>query len=676
MSERRIAVISRMALAILAPAILLALPQSAFAQKPDAKSRGVIDVSNSPHARLHSVPVEAVKMGEGFWLPRMKTNVERSIPTLLDLMEQHGIIDNFRRLSGRKNVERKGPLYTDSDLYKWMEGAAFVLQSGDDPKLRATLDSLVDEVLAAQEPSGYLNSYYVGERESKRFTEQERGHELYCLGHWLQAGIAYYRGTGNRRLLDGGIKFANYLVENFGATKRPALTGHPELEMAMVELYRTTGERKYLDFAGYLLSGVERERLKLSDGMVEYMFSGAPFTSRTQLEGHAVRAMYAASGATDYHLETGDSAYWTTLENLWQDMFRHKLYITGGVGSRAAGEAFGEPYELPNSQAYTESCAAIANMMWNWRMLAATGEARYVDVIERALYNGINSGMSLDGTLYCYRNPLESSGEKIRNPWYDTTCCPPNLQRTFASLPGYLYSTSPDGLYVHMFHNSTLDWELENGAAIKVTQETNYPWDGGVTLAVNPADGSEFTMFLRIPAWSRRASVAVNGKSAPGAAKPGEYFAIKRRWKAGDKVLLSLPMTPRLILANERVRENVGRVAVERGPLVYCLEQHDFPGQNSIFDVTLPVGPGPARGFRTEFLPEKLGGVLVLKHKGVVRSRPLTEEPLYRTLGTAGGKGAGRAVDLTFIPYYAWANREPTSMQVWIPFTREDAPGH
>jgi hypothetical protein len=485
---------------------------AALAQAPDVKSRGVIDTTKSPHATLHSVPVEAVKMGDGFWTPRMKVNVERSIPTLLDLMEQHGIVDNFRRLSGRKQVERRGPLYTDSDLYKWMEAVAFVLQSGDSPRLRATLDSLIDEVLAAQEPSGYLNTYYVGERESKRFTEQERGHELYCLGHMLQAGIAYYRATGNRKLLDGGIKFANYLVENFGPAKRPALTGHPELEMALVELYRTTGERQYLDFAGYLLSGVEKERLKLSDRMTVYMFSGTPFTSRTQFEGHAVRAMYAASGATDYYLETGDPVYWKTLSLLWQDMARHKLYITGGVGSRAAGEAFGEPYELPNSQAYTESCAAIANMMWNWRMLAATGEARFMDIIERALYNGINSGMSLDGTLYCYRNPLESSGEKIRNPWYDTTCCPPNLQRTLASLPGYLYSTSAEGLYVHLFHNSTLKWSLENGTPLEVVQATKYPWEGEVALTLTPATASDFTLFVRIPAWAAGTRVRVTAR--------------------------------------------------------------------------------------------------------------------------------------------------------------------
>jgi DUF1680 family protein len=669
------ALTSRVSLFLMVSALLLAGLPAAVAQTSEVNSRGVIDVSKSPYAKLHSVPVHAVKMGEGFWLPRMKTNVERSIPSLLELMEQHGIVDNFRRLSGHKKVDRRGPLYTDSDLYKWMEAVALVLQSGDDPKLRATLDSLVDEVLAAQEPSGYLNTYWVEERAANRFTEQWRGHELYCLGHLLQAGIAYYRATGNRKLLDGGIKFANYMVENFGPEKRPALTGHPELEMAMVELYRTTGERKYLDFAGYLLSGVERERLKLTDQMVEYMFSGSPFTSRTQFEGHAVRAMYASCGATDYYMETGDPAYWKTLSNLWQDMYRHKLYITGGVGSRAAGEAFGEPYELPNSQAYTESCAAIANMMWNWRMLAATGEARFMDVIERALYNGINSGMSLDGTLYCYRNPLESSGEKIRNPWYDTTCCPPNLQRIFASLPGYLYSTSAEGLYVHMFHNSTLDWRLENGTPIRVTQETKYPWEGDVTITVSPASASDFTLFVRIPAWADGANVAVNGKSAPGVAKQSEYFTIKRHWQAGDKVRLLLPMTPRLILANERVRENVGRVAVERGPLVYCLEQHDYPGQESIFDATLPVSSAPAKGFRSEFLGDKLGGIVVLKHRGIEKSKPLTDEPLYRTLETAKRSVAGHAVELTFIPYYAWANREPDSMQVWIPYARVSGEG-
>jgi DUF1680 family protein len=614
--------------------------------------------------------VRAIKMGDGLWAARTKTNVERSIPTLLQELKEHGIVDNFRRLSGRKKVERRGPLYTDSDLYKWIEAVAFVLQSEDNPRLRATMESLTDEIAATQEPSGYLNTYYVEERKEKRFTEMQRGHELYCLGHLLQAGIAYYRATGSRRLLDIGVKFANYLVDNFGPNKRPALTGHPELEMAMVELYRTTGDRRYLDFAGYLLSGVERERLKLRDREINYMFSGIPFTSRTEFVGHAVRAMYAASGATDYYLETGNAAYRRTLEILWRDMPDHKLYITGAVGSRAQGEAFGEPYELPNAQAYTESCAAIANMMWNWRMLAATGEAQFTDVIERALYNGINSGMSLDGTLYCYRNPLESTGEKIRNPWYDTTCCPPNLERTFASLPGYLYSTSPHGVYVHLYHNSALDWHLENGTALKLSQETNYPWDGEVTLRLTPAAPVEFSVYVRIPAWTRPATATVNGATAAGSPTPGEYFRIQRRWRAGDTVRLTLDMTPRLIVANSRVRENLGRVAVERGPLVYCLEQPDQTGLDSIFDVSLPLGTDPSKEFATQFLPDKLGGILVLRHRGLAAAKPLSEQPLYQTL-EAAMRSAGREVELTFIPYYAWANREPAAMQVWVPYVKQ-----
>lgn len=659
-----------MSVRVITAFIFLSFGARAYGQEHAWELQGIVHVTSSPYAKLHAVPVHAVKMGEGFWSSRMKTNVERSIPTLLQLLEEHGIVDNFRRLSGSKHVPRRGPLYTDSDLYKWMEAVAFVLQSGEEPKLRATMDSLIDDLLAAQEPSGYLNTYYTEDRKAKRFTEMQRSHELYCLGHMLQAGIAYYRATGNRRLLDGGIKFANYLVEEFGPRKRPALTGHPELEMAMVELYRTTGDRRYLDFAGYLLSGVEQQRLKLTDRDVKYMFSGIPFTARTQVEGHAVRAMYACSGATDYYLETGDPAYQKTLEALWRDMVDHQLYITGGVGSRAQGETFGEPYELPNAQAYTESCAAIANMMWNWRMLAASGEARFTDIIERALYNGINSGMSLDGTLYCYRNPLESSGEKIRNPWYETTCCPPNLQRTFAALPGYMYSTSKEGIYVHLYHNSSLDWHLENTTGIKVVQETNYPWDGEVTLTVNPATPSEFAMFVRIPAWTKSATVLVNSEPAPGTPKPGEYFRIARQWNSGDKIRLTLDMATRLIVANLRVRENMGRVAVERGPLVYCLERHDQRGIDSIFDMSLPVGADPDKGFSPLFLPDTLGGILVLRHRGIIAAKSLVGEPLYQTFESAFQRTGGEAA-LTFIPYYAWANREPTEMEIWVPYTRE-----
>lgn len=647
----------------------------ASAQTPasDWQSQGVVYVSHSPHATLHAVPIRAVRMGEGFWAARRQTNVEKSIPTMLDELERHGIVDNFLRLEGKQNVPRRGPLYTDSDIYKWMEAVAFVLQDGGQPsavqaKLRGEFDRLTDIILAAQEPSGYLNTYWSEERTSKRFTEMPRSHELYCMGHLLQAAIAYYRATGNRKLLDGGMRFANYMVENFGPQKRPALTGHPEFEMALVELYRTTGDRRYLDFAGYLLSGVERERLHLKDHEVQYMFSGKPFTSRTELEGHAVRAMYASCGATDYYMETGDAAYLKTLETLWHDLVAHKMYITGGVGSREAGEAFGEAFELPNAQAYGESCAAIGSMMWNWRMLLALGESRFADVIERALYNGINSGMSLTGTLYCYRNPLESTGEKIRNEWYDTTCCPPNLERILASLPGYMYNTGPKGVYVNLFHNSELDWKLENGTGIKIAQKTEYPWKGTVDFTVDPAVPSEFTLFVRIPAWAEGGTVTVKAPrpfaSRRDTPTPGQYFEIHRRWMPGDKLQIDFPIMPRLTRANPLVREDAGRVAVERGPLVYSLEQPDQAGFN-LFDASLLMNGST---FVSEYHPGVLGGIVELKHRGVVVEHPLGDEPLYQAF-QQNKERPGKQVTLTFIPYYAWANRGESKMEVWVPYT-------
>jgi DUF1680 family protein len=387
------------------------------------------------------------------------------------------------------------------------------------------------------------------------------------------------------------------------------------------------------------------------------MFSGRPFPARTQLEGHAVRAMYAASGATDYYLETGDPAYGKTLELLWRDMVSSKMYITGAVGSRAQGEAFGEPYELPNRQAYTESCAAIGNLMWNWRLLAATGEARYADMLERALYNGTNSGMSLDGTLYCYRNPLELGLEKIRNPWYDTTCCPPNLERTLASLPGYMYSTSQEGVFVHLYHSSELDW-----SGLKLEQKTRYPWEGAVEIRVSPAEPREFTLFLRVPAWSARTAVAVNGQPWKGDIRAGEYLPLRRTWQADDRVVLTLDVRPRLTVANPRLSENAGRVAVELGPLVYAAERIDQQGVSSLFDAfLLPDAP------RAVWRPDLLGGVVLIQHAGAVYEKPLSEDPLYQPLG-ASTERRNRFVILNLIPYYAFANRELTEMQVWLPY--------
>lgn len=642
-------------------AIVLAVVVPALcAAGEDWRQQGLLHLNRSPHARLHPVPVRAVKLDAGFWKSRQDVTIEKSLPSLLQLLEDHGIVDNFRRLARPdRQPPRRGPLYTDSDLYKWMEAAAWSLQVKPDPKLEAKLDELTDTILAAQEPSGYLNTWFVDERAHLRWQQQVSGHELYCLGHLLQAGIAYYRSTGKRKLLDGGIRFVEHLLRDFGpAPKQPLLTGHPELELALAELYRTTGDRRYLGLAAYLFSGVERERLKLRERDLVYLFSGKPFTERTQLEGHAVRALYASAGAADYVLETGDEAYRRTVLRLWDDFALRKVYVTGGAGSRAAGEAFGDAYELPNQQAYSESCAAIAGMLFSQRLLQLTGEARYADLMERALYNGICSGMSSSGTLYCYRNPLAApASDRIRNPWYDTTCCPPNLQRTFTALGAYLFSTSPDGVWVHFYENARLDWRLENGTPLRLQVRTGMPWNGDVEIDVAPQKQEEFTLFLRIPAWSLATQLEVNGEPR-GATKPGEYVALRRVWKQGDRLRLRLDVTPRRVYANPRVSEDYGKTALQRGPFIYCLEKHDNPDVD-VFEVVLD-GRAPV-----ETMPgtATLAGAVLLKTYGYAYDEPLGRKPLYGFSPVV----AHRRVPLVFVPYYAFHDRGPADFTVWLP---------
>jgi len=656
-------------------------PPQPPSNKEPWKDAGVIDLSSSPFARLKTVPVSAVVIQNGFWSQRRKTNLDSSIPTMRDQLLAHGRMDNFLRLTGKSTAPQKGPVYSDSDIYKWAEAVGFALQTADQPQLRQATIAMIRDVVATQEPSGYLNTYYVDNRKPLRMTydTQTTGHELYCIGHLLQGAIAYYRATGDRTLLDAGIRFVDgFLLPNYGPGENQMgiVAGHPEIEMALIELHRTTGEQKYLQLAGYILHG--DPRIPLRPQQITYMYCGIPFTSRTRLEGHAVRAMYACCGATDYYLETGDQSYWKTLNVLWDDLTKHQLYVTGGVGARESGEAFGDPYELPNARAYGESCAAIGMMMWNWRMLAASGEARFADVMERALYNGINSGMSLDGVTYCYRNPLafDPSGDSsdrhapeglIRNPWYDTTCCPPNLERTFASLPGYFYSTSDEGVYVHLYDNSVMNWHLHDGNALKIQQVTNYPWDGSVRIEVSPAVPAEFTVFLRIPGWSKWGRVTVNGEPVAGA-RPGEYLAVRRRWSANDSIALEFDMTPHLLKANPAVTEDRGRIAFQHGPIVYCMEQPDQPDQpgpgssTSMFSYAAHLGEGTVPRFESGLL----NGVMTLEHPGSIR-RASADPGLYYPASEAV-ETKDTPTTLKLIPYYAWANRGPYAMQVWIPY--------
>jgi DUF1680 family protein len=635
----------------------------------DWRSQGVIDLKRSRYAKLHTVPVHAVTLHEGFWQDRRKTNVSQSIPTMHALLEEHGRMDNFRRLCGKSIAAQRGRYFSDSDVYKWTEAASFADQSGDAGVFQEQIDVITDLIQRAQEPSGYLNTYYADDRVNLRMTQQAQmvGHELYNIGHLIQAAAAQYRATGDQKLLDCCLRFVDdFLLPGYGPelTKKPIVAGHPEIEMALVELYRLSGDRRHLELAGYILGS--DQRLVLTPDESVYLFCGIPFVSRTKLEGHAVRAMYACCGATDYYMETGDENYWRTLNVLWEDLVRDQMYITGGVGARRKHEAFGDPYELPNLTAYGESCAAIGNMMWNWRMLHASADAKHTDVIERALYNGINSGMSLSGTLYCYRNPLAfdpTVSTPIRNPWYDTTCCPPNLERTFASLPGYFYSTSADGLYVHLFHNSTLDWKLEGGLAIHVEQQTGYPWDGRVQINVNPAESAEFTLYLRIPGWAKTTKVEIAGKEISGVV-PGKYLALKRVWKPGDLVSMEMDMSPKLLVADRRVAEDQGKVAVQRGPLVYCVEDIDQAPDTSVRDLRLVREQDTQSKFEIRRQADLLGGIDVLEHPGAYTRN--AEADAAESLYAEPGAASSLPTRAKMIPYYSWANRGQSGMKVWI----------
>ena len=453
------------------------------------KTQGVIYLNHSLNARMHPVPMSAVKMTEGFWAPRRKIIFERTLPALLDAIEERGFVDNFRRLSGKKNVARRGRPAADADVYQWIEAASWGLASVDTAatgkqQLEARMDALISDVLAAQDSTGYLNTYFSADRAHLRFTDLIHSQEDYCLGHLIQAGIAYYRVTGNRRLLDGAIRFADYVIATFGTAKRPFVSGHAGLEMALVELYRTTGETKYLDFARYLLSGVEKDRLHLKDSDIRYMFSGKPFTARTEFEGHTVRALDAASGATDFFAESGDPGYKRTLDLLWNDLTMRKMQITGGVAAQPNSDVFASAYELPAGNAAGEPCSAAAAALWSFRMLTLTGDARYGDVLERVLYNDVAAGISQNGTVNCFRSGVPTAAEKSRAATSELDSCSLNVDTLVESLPGYLYATSRDGLYVNLYNSSELEWRLEDGTPIKVIQTTDYPWNGEVKLTL------------------------------------------------------------------------------------------------------------------------------------------------------------------------------------------------
>jgi DUF1680 family protein len=623
-------------------------------------SAAVVETSRSPHARLRPLAVEAVRLDDEFWAPRMRTNREVTLPTQLDLLESTGRVANFRRGARKEAGRFEGFYFNDTDVYKWLEAAAWVLATDPDPELDRQIDAVIQEVAAAQQPNGYLDNYYVAGDDEKRWTELSRTHELYCAGHLIQAAVAHHRATGKANLLDVARRFADHICDTLGPAeegKQPGTDGHPEIEMALAELARETGDRRYLDQARYLLD-VRGRGLAGGD---EYRQDHKPYRELDAMVGHAVRILYLNAGAADIYAETGDPTLLATLERLWQNTTTKRMYLTGGLGARHDGEAFGDDYELPNARAYTETCAAIGSAMWNWRMLLVTGEARYADLMEWTLYNAFLPGVSLDGRSYFYVNPLADDGRHRRRPWFECACCPPNVARTIASITGYFATVSDDGIQVHLYGQGTADVSLPDGRTVRLRQRTRYPWDGDVAIDVD-GDG-DFALSVRIPAWCEEgAAVEVNGKPVGEGIRPGRYLSIRRRWSAGDTVRLRFPIAVKLVEAHPRLAEDAGRWAVTRGPLVYCVEQADHP------DVDLDaIVLSREIAFAEEPRPLLLGGVVVLTAPGR-EDRPVGwEGVLYRSADLARvERPRSRPIRITAIPYCTWGNREPGAMRVWV----------
>ena len=621
------------------------------------------DMTQSPYCALRPVPIGAVQLEDAFWEPRVRRNREATIPSQLRQCEETGRIDNFRRASGKKTGDFQGIYFNDSDVYKWAEAASLSLATHPDEALERSIDDLIEEISAAQDPSGYLNTYFTFERKGERFSNLKDMHEIYCAGHLFQAAAAHHRATGKRSLLDIACRLADHLYDLFGPGRKVAACGHEEAEMGLVELYRITRDPRYLELARLMVEARGQKPPVL--GGSPYHQDHLPFRQQNEMVGHAVRHFYLCCGAADIVAETGDKEYLGALDALWNNFTQRKMYVTGGAGARWEGEAFGDDYELPNERAYTETCAAIGSVMWNWRMLHLTGLPQYADVMEMTLYNAVLPGLSLDGTQYFYQNPLADSGKHRRQEWFGCACCPPNVARLLASLPGYFYSTSDEGVAVHLYAQSTATIPLASGETFTVRQETDYPWSGDITLHVVDAPAREISLSLRIPFWADEAETMlfINGVDATDRLgdDTGSYCKVRAEWKPGDKIRLVLPMPVEWIESHPRVLSNHGRIALQRGPLIYCVEQADSTGVD-VRDLALPE----ETRFRIDQMQIGDQRVVTLHSTAVAAALDEWQDGLYAPY--AGSEAAEiRTVPLTAIPYYAWANREAGPMAVWLP---------
>ena len=618
---------------------------------------------------INPVPFTSVKVTDNFWGQRLQASREVTIPLAFSKCEETGRYENFVKAAHPSDTYKvEGFSFDDTDVYKTIEGASYSLQTYPDKKLQKYIDSVLVIVAGAQEPDGYLyTARTMNPKHPHNWAGKERwvavenlSHEFYNLGHMIEGAVAHYQATGKRNFLNIAIKYADCVCREIGngPQQKKYVPGHQIAEMALVKLYMVTGDKKYLDQAKFFLD--TRGYTSRKD---TYSQAHKPVVEQDEAVGHAVRAVYMYSGMADVAAITGDSSYIKAIDKIWDNIVSKKIYITGGIGAHHAGEAFGNNYELPNLSAYCETCAAIGNVYMNYRLFLLHGDAKYFDVLERTLYNGLISGVSLDGGSFFYPNPLSSNGKYSRKPWFGCACCPSNVSRFIPSLPGYVYAVKNDQVYVNLYLSNKAELKVDK-KKILLEQETSYPWNGDIRLKITQGN-QDFTMKLRIPGWVRgnvlpgdlysyadnqkpAYQVSVNGQTVESDVNDG-YLSIARKWKKGDVVEVHFDMIPRIVKANPKVEADHGRVAVERGPIVYCAEWPD--NRFNVHSILLNQHPQ----FKVTDKPELLYGI-----------RQITTDAQALSYDKAG-KLVTKDVELTLIPYYAWAHRGEGDMEVWLP---------
>jgi DUF1680 family protein len=630
--------------------------------------------------RHTALPLRAVTIEGGFWRDRVDVVRTVTLPRQYEMLERTGRLAILRG-EWRPGQGIQPHIFWDSDVAKWIEAASYSLVVEYNGELDAKLDEVIALLAAAQQDDGYLNTYFTAVRPGERWADLRDAHELYCAGHLIEAGVAHYEATGKRALLDVVSRYADHIAATFGTDPRQkrGYPGHEEIELALVKLFRLTGERRYLNLAAYFVNERGRrpfyfDREEAERGTTGYFGETPPFDRReaeperfreynqshlpvrqqSRAVGHAVRAMYLFSGATDVAGEMGDAPLAAACERLWRSVTTRQMYLTGGLGASHQIEGFTNDFDLPNDSAYAETCASIGLVLWAHRMALLTGESRFVDVLERALYNAVLSGMSLDGERYFYGNPLASDGGIERRPWFDVACCPPNVARLLTSLARYVYAVASDELVVNLYVNSRVTTEI-NGQAVTVRQYGDLPWDGRVTLEILADDPAYFTLSLRVPGWTHEPAVRLHNEATEASPDEDGYIRLTRLWRNGDRVTLDCPMPPHRVYAHPRVRDDIGLVAIARGPLVYCLEQVDH--DDDVRALALP------RSATLTTLPRAhLGHVPI----GASATRPSEDgwnDDLYR-----GEAPHQERSDVIAVPYFLWNNRGTARMRVW---TRE-----